>query len=248
MTGPPKVTLQHLLSRPLHHREEQLVRANRINFPGHEETLHKHLQRLGLIGLARYLVWVPFDSFNYVSHVEVRGGGGTSVVYHGIMRWLPLNFAFVRDADDMRTSEYDDLRIAGTEFETQPEELNPPQYEDLAPPEYPICFKNEGIRRDYVLREFDASMVDESIIFDCWNPDPRGRPTAEAVRERILLAYQKRPVLFSSMTRNFIKDRREAHLDQLERDLFDITKADAAWADAWARSDDIDLEKAYRKL
>ncbi|RUO95879.1 kinase-like domain-containing protein [Jimgerdemannia flammicorona] len=88
----------------------------------------------------------------------------------------------------------------------------------------------------------------QSIIFDCWNPDPRGRPTAEAVRERILLAYQKRPALFSAMTRNFIKDRREAHLDQLERDLFDITKADAAWADAWARSDDIDLEKAYRKL
>ncbi|RUP47419.1 kinase-like domain-containing protein, partial [Jimgerdemannia flammicorona] len=68
-----------------------------LNHPGHEDTLRFHLAKLGLLDLADYLVWIPYESFN---DVQVLGKGGFSTVYKA---WLDSvdsrGFAVLEKAD-----------------------------------------------------------------------------------------------------------------------------------------------------
>ncbi|RUP49704.1 hypothetical protein BC936DRAFT_141760, partial [Jimgerdemannia flammicorona] len=86
-------------------REDLCVAAhiNKLNFPGHDDELRKHLSALGLAELQPYLVWIPFERFVEFS---VLGRGGFATVYRATVKaedqrmFLRIN---VSEGVDMRS-------------------------------------------------------------------------------------------------------------------------------------------------
>ncbi|RUS14562.1 kinase-like domain-containing protein [Endogone sp. FLAS-F59071] len=75
---PGQVVPKNLIDRYMNTVTKERVRANKLSFAGHDGELRQHLDLLNMPSLSRFLVFIPFESFQDIQKVGV---GGFSTVY-----------------------------------------------------------------------------------------------------------------------------------------------------------------------